>query len=172
MQQAGVRTPSLQRHLERFDRHVTVINGAQGPANDKPREKVEDDREVELPAAADQRTPWCRRPTADSDRVPRTDGPTDWRPPADRDRSSSCPEPLPGARHQTVFLHQADDALATDTLVLLDQIFVNPRAPVALGGSRRRRRAPARASVDRSARARTPAAHARHRSRWVTPAGT
>jgi hypothetical protein len=36
------------------------------------------------------------------------------------------------ARVQAVFLHQTDDALPTDALVLLDQILVNARAPVPL----------------------------------------
>jgi hypothetical protein len=31
MQQADVETASFQRHPQRFDRHVAIIDGAQGP---------------------------------------------------------------------------------------------------------------------------------------------
>src|ERR1035437_1889339 len=41
-------------------------------------------------------------------------------------------EPLPSARLETVFLHQADHAFATDVLLLLDQILVNAGAAVPL----------------------------------------
>jgi hypothetical protein len=36
MQQAGVGTPSLQGHLQRFDRHVAIVDGAQSPADVQP----------------------------------------------------------------------------------------------------------------------------------------
>ena len=68
MQQAGVETLSLQRHLQRFDRHVAIVDGAQGSADDKPREEIENDREVELAAAADTNSVVSPIP-ADSDRV-------------------------------------------------------------------------------------------------------
>jgi hypothetical protein len=41
-------------------------------------------------------------------------------------------EPLPSPRLKTVSLHQTNHALATDALVLLDQIFVSPRAAIPL----------------------------------------
>ena len=45
---------------------------------------------------------------------------------------------LPGPCDQAFFLHQPDDPLATHLLVLLDQVFVNARAAIALFCSRQR----------------------------------
>ena len=39
---------------------------------------------------------------------------------------------LPGPCDQAFFLHQPDDPFATHLLVLLDQVFVNARAAIAL----------------------------------------
>jgi hypothetical protein len=41
VQQPGVRTPALQRHAERIQREVTVVDGADGPPDDEPREQIE-----------------------------------------------------------------------------------------------------------------------------------
>ena len=51
MEQAGVGTPALDRHLEGRDRHVAIVHGADGPAHDEAREQIEDRREIELAAA-------------------------------------------------------------------------------------------------------------------------
>ena len=51
MEQARVRTAALQRHLERLDRQVPIVHRADGPADDEPREQVEDRGEIQLAAA-------------------------------------------------------------------------------------------------------------------------
>jgi hypothetical protein len=89
MQQAGVWASTLQRHIERFDRDVSIIDGAHGPTHDEPRKQIQDRRQIELAAAADDELRRVPRPSADSDRVPRSSGRADSRRPADRDRSSS-----------------------------------------------------------------------------------
>jgi hypothetical protein len=53
MQKARIGTPPLQRDVERFDRHVPIVDGTDGPAYDEPREQVEDHRQIELAATAD-----------------------------------------------------------------------------------------------------------------------
>ena len=50
MQQPGLGAAALQRHLERLDRQVPIVDGADGPADDEPREQIEDRREIELAA--------------------------------------------------------------------------------------------------------------------------
>ena len=133
MQQAGVRTAALQRHLERLDRQVPIVDRADGPADDEPREQIEDRREVELAAAADDELRRVADPALIRAAAPRTADRADWPRPAGRDRSSSCTlNRLPRPRLQPVFLHQANDALPADALVLLDQILVNARAAVPL----------------------------------------
>lgn len=41
MEQAGARTPPFQGHLERRDRQQPIIDRADGPADDEPREQVQ-----------------------------------------------------------------------------------------------------------------------------------
>ncbi len=53
VQQAGVGAASLQRHLERLDGQMTVVDGAHGPSHDEPGEQIKNRREVELPGPAD-----------------------------------------------------------------------------------------------------------------------
>ena len=53
VQKTGVGAPTLQRHVERANRQVTVVDGADGPAHDESREQVEHGGEVELAAATD-----------------------------------------------------------------------------------------------------------------------
>ena len=132
MQQAGIGAPSLQRHVERFDRDVSIIDGADGPTHDEPREQIQDGREVQLAAAADDELRRVTDPSLiGTGRLEAT---------VEQIRRHRLIvvahrrglESLPGARFETVFLHQADDALATDALGLLDQILVNARAAVSL----------------------------------------
>ena len=51
MEQPGVRTPALQRHVERFDREVTVVHRADGPPHDESREQIEDRARYSWPLA-------------------------------------------------------------------------------------------------------------------------
>ena len=51
MEQPDRRTSPLQRHLERLDREVSVVHRADRPADDEPREQIQDGREVNLLAA-------------------------------------------------------------------------------------------------------------------------
>src|SRR6266849_3522877 len=53
MQQTRIGAPTLQRHLERLDRQVAIIDRADRPPHDEPGEQVEDRREIELAALAD-----------------------------------------------------------------------------------------------------------------------
>ena len=43
----------LQRHLERLDVQMPIVGGTDGPADDEPREQVEDRCQIELAAAPD-----------------------------------------------------------------------------------------------------------------------
>ena len=132
MQQPDRRPPALQRHLERLDRQMSVVDRADGPPHDEPREQIEDGGEIELAAAPD-------------DELGRVADP-----PLIRRRCGKLPiEQIGGdrlvvvahrghlvafarPRLQAVFLHQTDHALAAHVLVLLDEIFVNARAAVPL----------------------------------------
>ena len=111
---------------------MPIVHGADGPADDEPREQIEDRREVQLAALADHEL----RRVADPALI--------------RRRGRELPiqqiggdrlivvahrrafEPLARPRLQAVFLHQSHDALAADVLVLLDQILVDARAAVAM----------------------------------------
>ena len=53
VQQPGVGAAALQRHLERLDCQVPIIHRADRPADDEPGEQIQDGREVEFLAAAD-----------------------------------------------------------------------------------------------------------------------
>ena len=44
---------ALQRHLERLDGHLAVVARTDGPPHDEPREQIQDRRQIELAAAAD-----------------------------------------------------------------------------------------------------------------------
>ena len=70
VQQPELRTPPLERHVERFQRQVSIVDRADGPADDEARKQIEDRREIQLAAARRSRTRSCRRPTADSARPP------------------------------------------------------------------------------------------------------
>jgi hypothetical protein len=53
MKEAHRGTPAFQCHLERLDGQMPIIHSAEGPADDEPREQIQDHREVELAARAD-----------------------------------------------------------------------------------------------------------------------
>jgi hypothetical protein len=52
MEQACVGAASFQRHVEGFDDEMAIIARADGPPHHKPREQIENRRQIELPAAA------------------------------------------------------------------------------------------------------------------------
>ena len=53
VQQARLRAAPLQRHVERPQREMPVVDGAQRPADDEARVEIQDGREIELGAAGD-----------------------------------------------------------------------------------------------------------------------
>src|SRR5712692_9679489 len=63
VQQAGIGATPLQRHLERFDRQVPVVDGADRPAHDEAREQVKNRGQVELAAGPDQQLRRVAYPT-------------------------------------------------------------------------------------------------------------
>lgn len=65
-------------------------------------------------------------------------------------------EALTEARVQPVFLHHATDPFAAHLLVLLEKIFVDARAAIALCARLRTTPAPTRSAGDRRARASSP----------------
>ena len=132
MEQADLGAPARERRLQGGDRQMAVVHGADGPPHDESREQIQDRREVELAAAADDELgrvadpPLIRRvrlkPTVQQ---------------IGRDglvviTHGRVLEALAEPRHQPVFLHQSHNAFAADVLVLLDQILVDTRAAVAV----------------------------------------
>ena len=132
VQQADLRAPSFQRHLQRLDGQVAIVDGAHGPADHKPREQVEDDGEIELAARADDKLGRVPDPA-----LIRRGG---FKLPVEEIRGHRLVvfahrgqrEPFAGARLQAVFLHQPDHALPADLLVLLHQIRVNTGTAIPL----------------------------------------
>ena len=53
VQQPGVRTPTVEDHLERLDREPAIIDRAEGPADDEPRVQIEHRGQIELLAVPD-----------------------------------------------------------------------------------------------------------------------
>ena len=53
VQQAGVRTAPLHRLVERAQREVAVVDRTERPAHDEPGVEVQDGRQIQLGAAAD-----------------------------------------------------------------------------------------------------------------------
>src|SRR6266571_687643 len=131
VQQAGVWTAPLQRHLERLDRQVPVVDGADRPAHDEPREQVQDRRQVELAAGPDQEFRGVAHPALVGglgiELAIQKVG-CDWLIVVAHRRHL---EALAGPRFHPVFLHQSSHALRTDLDALLDEIPIHPRAPVA-----------------------------------------
>src|ERR687895_676856 len=125
MEEPHLWTPAPERHLERFDRQVPVIDRAHGPAHDEPRVQVEDRRQVQLATLADDELGGvadpalirrvCRELTVEEIARHRLIVITHGR----------AREPFPDPRPQSVFLHQPDHALATDAFLLLEEILVN-----------------------------------------------
>jgi hypothetical protein len=53
MEQPEARTPPLQRHLERLDREMSIVDSADGPADDEPRKQIQDHGQVAFPVLPD-----------------------------------------------------------------------------------------------------------------------
>ena len=105
MEEPHLRAPPLQCHVERLDGDVAIIDRTDGPAHDKPREQVEDDRQIEFAAPPDHEL----RRVAD---LPLIDGRRRELPGQEicRDRLIVFAhrrrlEPLADPRLQAVFLH-------------------------------------------------------------------
>ena len=111
---------------------MPVVDRADRPADDEPREQVEDRRQIQLAALADDELGGVADP-APIRRVGRELPVEQIR----RDRlvviaHRRAFEAFPRPRFQAVLLHQPNDPLAADADLLLEQIFVNARAAVPL----------------------------------------
>ena len=53
MEQPRLRTPAIQRHRQRGERQMPVVDRADRPPDDEPREEIEDGGQVQLAALAD-----------------------------------------------------------------------------------------------------------------------
>src|SRR5947209_7589850 len=107
-----------------------VVDRADRPAHDEPREQVEDGGQIQRPALADDELGGVADPAS----IRRVGGELSVEQ-IRRDRliviaHRRALEALPRAGFQTVLLHQPNHALPTDALVLLEQVFVNPRTAV------------------------------------------
>ena len=108
---------------------MAVVDGADGPAHDKPRVEIQDGGEIQLAAAADDEL--CR--VADPPLIGR------GRLELTIEQIGShglvviahrrALEPFTDPCFQSVFLHQPDDALPAHAYVLLEQILVNRGLP-------------------------------------------
>ena len=132
MEETDVRAPALERHLQSLEGHVPVVHRADGPPHDEPREQIQDRREVQFAAAADDELGRVADPPLI--RGVRLELAVEQ---IRRDRLVVIAHggyfvTLPGPCDQAFFLHQPDDPFATHLLVLLDQVFVNARAAIAL----------------------------------------
>ena len=118
--------------LERLQRQVPIVDRADRPADDEPREQIEDRRQIQLAALADDELGRVADPALIR-RVGRELPVEQIR----RDRlvviaHRRALEALPRPRFQPVLLHQPNHALAADALLLLEQVLVNARAAVPL----------------------------------------
>lgn len=130
MEQPDFGASPLQGHLERLDCDVSIVDGADGPTHDEPREKIQNCREVELPTAADHHL----RRVADPSLV-RGFGHELPIQKVRRDRlivvaHRSDLESLALSSDQALFLHQAGNTLFADSDSVFEEIAVNARAAV------------------------------------------
>jgi hypothetical protein len=129
VEQVSVRAAPSERHVERLHRDMAVVHRAEGPADDEPREQVEDDREVQLALRRAQLggvpNPSLVRPLGRevareqilSHRLPVV-------------AVGGVLEPPLRPAHQPLLLHQPDDSLAAHLDALLLQRAVDSWAPV------------------------------------------
>ena len=126
------RPTTRQRHLERLHDEMPVVDGTDGPADEKAREEVEHGRQVEFSATPNHEL----RRIGDPPLVGRF-GDKVLRQHVGRDRLIVVAHrgdfvSLTHPRLEALFLHQTNDPLTTDPFVLLDQVFVNPRTAVPM----------------------------------------
>src|SRR3954451_8946684 len=130
VQQPSLGTPALDRHLERLDREMPVVDRAHGPADDIPRVQIQDRGDEQLRAAADEKLrrvadPALIRPARGELPIQHVAG----------DRliviahgrhlvAASCPG------HDPLLTHQPSDALLADPLAVVDEIFPDARPTV------------------------------------------
>jgi hypothetical protein len=120
MHQPALRTATLQRHAQGPEREMPVVDGADGPSGDVAREQIEDHRQRQLAALANNELGRVADPPVI--RRFRGELPLEQ---IRRDRlvviaHRRAFEPLADARLQAVLLHQPDHALPTDALLLLE----------------------------------------------------
>ena len=120
MEQPDRGAPPVQRHLERLDGQVPIIHGAHRPTDDEPGEEVEDHREVELAAGADDELGGVADPALI--RGVRLELAVEQ---IRRDRLIVIAPrrelvPLAHPRFQALFLHQPHHALAAHALLQVD----------------------------------------------------
>jgi hypothetical protein len=130
VQQPGGRAAPLECHAECVQREVAIIDAAHRPADDEPREQIENRRQVQFAALADHEFGGVADPALIR-RVGRELPVEDIR----RHRvvviaHRRAREPPADPRLQALFLHQPNDAFAADPHVLLEQVTMNPRAAV------------------------------------------
>ena len=149
---------------------MPVIDGAERPADDEARVQVEDRREIQLRAAADHQLRGVADPALIRSRrgeLAIEDIGGDRLIVLAHRRGA---EALAGARPQALLPHQPADAFLADALAGLAQVLPDPRPAVATpAGLVRRADLHAQLPIT-GARAATPAAAARRRSRSATPA--
>src|SRR5712692_4158950 len=139
MQKATLGAPTLQRHLQRLDRQVSIVRRADGPPDDKPGEQVENGGKIQLAALADDELRrvadpalvHCRRRELPIEQI-RGHGLVMIA------HGRDC-EPLAHPCFQALFLHQSDHALAADVFLLFEQILVDTRAAVPMLAPLKRR---------------------------------
>jgi hypothetical protein len=71
MQQSGIRAAPLHSHVERFQRQVAIVDGAQRPPDDETRIEIKDGGEIELRAAADHKLGGVAEPTRRKEAIDR-----------------------------------------------------------------------------------------------------
>jgi hypothetical protein len=132
VQEAAARAAAFERHVQGLQREVAIIDGAHCPPAHVPREEVQHDRQVELAAGANHKLGRVSDPALIGGHgleLPIEDVGCD-RLIVLAHRGVLVPTALSGL--QPVFLHQPHDALSTHVLLELDQVLVDPRAPVPL----------------------------------------
>jgi hypothetical protein len=139
MQQSVFRRSPLQRHLERRDCQVPVVDGTERPAHHEAREQIEYRGEIQLAARPDGKL----RRVADPPLI----GPRGGELTIQEIRGhrlivvahGRAPEPFPRPRLQPVFLHQSHHAFPAHPNLLLEEILMNPGTAIPLLALRERR---------------------------------
>jgi hypothetical protein len=130
MQEAGVGTPSFQRHVQGSKRQMPIIDGAERPTDDEARVQIQNRCEIDLAATADKEFRGVADPSLIwplCSTLARQDvGGDGLIVLAHRRRA----EALPSSGAQYLGSHQPRDALLADTLALLAEVFPDPWASI------------------------------------------